>query len=85
VGRDTAVVGAWHDDDVCPGDPNCDSGSAYLFTRSGTVLTQQVKLTASDPTADDQFGVSIAVSGATAVVGSYFDDQTGGAPALRRT
>ncbi len=27
----TAIVGAYRDDDVCPLDPSCDSGSAYLF------------------------------------------------------
>ena len=32
ISGDMAVMGAWHDDDVCPGDPpNCNSGSAYVF------------------------------------------------------
>ena len=30
-GNGTAIVGAWWDDVACPGDPGCDSGSAYLF------------------------------------------------------
>ncbi len=31
----TAIVGAWWDDDACPGDPECNSGSAYLFDAAG--------------------------------------------------
>ncbi|MCH8153323.1 MAG: hypothetical protein IH830_13235 [Planctomycetes bacterium] len=32
ISGDMALMGAWHDDDVCPGDPpNCNSGSAYVF------------------------------------------------------
>ena len=37
VSGDTAVIGAWQDDD----DDGFDSGSAYVFERSGTVWTQQ--------------------------------------------
>lgn len=43
ISGDTAVVGAVGDDDLGE-----DSGSAYVFTRSGEVWTQQQKLTASD-------------------------------------
>jgi hypothetical protein len=67
---DTAVVGA-HTDDV---GANTDQGSAYIFTRSGTTWTQQTKLTASDGAATDRFGISVSLSGDTAVVGAYFDD-----------
>ena len=40
---DYALVGALGDDD-----DGSDSGSAYIFVRSGTSWSQQVKLTASD-------------------------------------
>ncbi|MBA1331429.1 hypothetical protein QQ73_09795, partial [Candidatus Endoriftia persephone str. Guaymas] len=40
-----------------------NSGAAYLFTRSGTTWSQQTKLKAGTPTANDGFGFSIAVSG----------------------
>jgi len=69
---DTAVVGAYGDDDG-----GTDSGSAYVFVRSGGVWTQQAKLTAADPAADDYFGYSVALSGDTAVVGAYADDDGG--------
>jgi len=72
VSGNTAVVGAWLDDDA-----GGDSGSAYVYVRSGGVWTQQQKLTASDAAADDLFGRSVSVSGETAVVGAVLDDVAG--------
>jgi len=69
---DTAVVGAFNDDDA-----GNDSGSAYVFTRSGTTWTEQQKLTASDAAAGDRFGVSVAVFGDTTVVGASLNDDAG--------
>ena len=51
VSGDTALVGAYANDDA-----GTDSGSAYVYVRSGTVWTQQQKLTADDDAAGDQFG-----------------------------
>jgi hypothetical protein len=45
-------------------------GAAYVFVRSGTTWSQQAKLTASDATASDAFGTSVALSGNTALVGA---------------
>jgi nucleoside-specific outer membrane channel protein Tsx len=72
ISGDTAVVGAYGDDDLGSG-----SGSAYVFVRSGTTWTQQAKLTAPDSAAGDQFGISVAVSRDTAVVGANLDDDHG--------
>ncbi len=58
-------------------DGGTDSGSAYVFTRTGGVWSQQAKLTASDLAYADYFGVSVAVSGDTAVIGAYGDDDGG--------
>jgi hypothetical protein len=69
---DTAVVGTTNDDDL--GDR---SGAAYVFVRGATSWSQQAKLTASDGAEADQFGISVAVSGDTAVVGAYGDDDNG--------
>ena len=66
---DIAVIGARRDDDK-----GVDSGSAYVFTRSGTAWSQQAKLTASDGAAGDEFGYSVAISGDTAVIGAPRDD-----------
>jgi len=74
---DIAVVGAGADDDACPLDPNCDSGSAYLFERNhgGAENWGQIKkLTALDASAGDGFGFEASISGDTLVVGSYSDD-----------
>jgi len=72
VSGDTVVVGAYRDDGV-----GTDSGSAYVFVRSGGVWTQQQKLTASDAAAQDQFGSDLSVSGDTAVVSARWDDGAG--------
>jgi hypothetical protein len=69
---DTAVVGSHLDDDT-----DTDSGSAYVFTRSGTTWTQQAKLTASDAAAADWFGISVAIDGDTIVVGALFGEGAG--------
>ena len=53
---------------------NTDQGSAFVFTRSGTIWTEQQKLSAIGGAADDQFGHSVAISGDTVVIGAYFDD-----------
>ncbi|WP_420207802.1 FG-GAP repeat protein, partial [Candidatus Electronema sp. JC] len=73
ISGDTAVIGADGDDDN-----GIDSGSAYVFVRAtdGT-WTQQAKLLALDGAAGDHFGFSVAVSGDTAVIGAYGDDDTG--------
>ena len=73
VSGDTAVVGASQDDDQ-----GKNSGSAYVFRRSGTNWCQQTKLLASDGAQDDWFGAwSVAVSGSTAVVAADLDDDQG--------
>jgi MYXO-CTERM domain-containing protein len=66
VSGDTALVGAFQDDVGT----NTDQGSAYVFVRSGTTWTQQVKLTAGDGAAGDVFGTSVSIAGDTALVGS---------------
>jgi hypothetical protein len=67
---DTLAVGVYVDDVGA----NADQGSAYVFTRSGGVWTQQQKLTAADGMASQHFGFSIALGGDTLVVGAQGDD-----------
>ncbi len=43
-------------------------GAAYVFSESGGTWSQTAKLTASDGAAYDFFGISVAVSGSTAIV-----------------
>jgi hypothetical protein len=65
-----AVVGAWSDTIGS----NFQQGSAYVFVRSGTAWSQQAKLVASDGQAQDFFGVSIAISGNSIIVGADMHD-----------
>jgi uncharacterized repeat protein (TIGR01451 family) len=71
----TAVIGASFDNA-----PAVDSGSAYVFTRFGTVWTQQQKLQAPDGAAGDLFGEAVAVSTDTIVVGALSDDTPADGP-----
>ena len=59
---------------ICDDIANTDQGSAYVFVRSGTTWSQQQKLTAGDGATDDLFGLSVAISGETVVVGAHRDD-----------
>ncbi len=74
---DVLLVGAQKDDDACPADPFCDSGAAYIFRRSGTVWSEEDKLTASDAFDGDSFGFSVGVDGGVAVIGARADDDAG--------
>ncbi|CCO20397.1 predicted protein [Bathycoccus prasinos] len=68
----TALIGAIGDDDS-----GSDSGSVYVFTRTGTddsTWTETKKLTASDGEENDHFGTSIAFDGNTALIGAHGDD-----------
>jgi hypothetical protein len=67
ISGDTAIIGAPRNSG---GTGLQNRGAAYVYVRnSAGVWTQQQKLTASDGTANDQFGYSVAVNGNTAVVG----------------
>jgi FG-GAP repeat len=68
----TIVVGAYRDDDS-----GTNSGSAYLYVRSGANWTQGGKAVADDAAAGDQFGISVAVDGDTALIGAFTDDAPG--------
>ena len=74
ISGDTVVVGAPYKTT----NGNLLQGSAYVFVKppggwSG-FLTETAKLTASDGTANDNFGYSVAISGDTVVVGALSDD-----------
>ena len=73
IDASTALVGAPSDDDA-----GSESGSAYVFTRSGVTWSNQSKIVAEDAGPDDRLGVSVAVEGATAVVGAPRNSAVGG-------
>jgi VCBS repeat-containing protein len=82
VSGDTVVVGANYEDSSTtgvsstPNDSAANPGAAYVFVRSGTTWTQQAYLKASQVSADDNFGFSVAVSGDTVVVGANQEDSS---------
>jgi len=82
IDGDTIVVGApWEDGSSVGVDgPDNDgangSGAAYVFVRTGATWTQQAYLKASNTGAGDQFGVSVAVSGDTVIVGAWEEDNS---------
>jgi FG-GAP repeat len=47
-----------------------EAGLVYVFTQSGGVWTQATELSQTAPTGSDRFGISVALSGTTAVVGA---------------
>ena len=71
-GDEIAIIGANHDDDN-----GSDSGSAYLF--DATTGRQIAKLLPSDGEALNWFGHSVAISGNTAIVGAFLDNDNGAA------
>ncbi len=64
---DTAIIGSY--EAACSAGSNC--GTAYVFVRSGSIWSEQLKLTASDAAAGDFFGYSVALSADTALIGAY--------------
>ncbi|MBI3850246.1 MAG: FG-GAP repeat protein [Verrucomicrobia bacterium] len=77
VSGDTVVVGALGEasnatgvDGVGSNNSANNSGAAYVFVRNGTTWTQQAYLKASNAEAGDRFGISVAVSGDTVVIGA---------------
>jgi hypothetical protein len=75
IDRDMAVVGAYGDNAAAT-----DCGSAYLFLRNqggADNWGQVAKLNASDAEASDVFGHAVSISGGTAIVGAFRDDDGG--------
>ncbi len=65
------LVGA-HLEGTGPGEPSA-RGAAYIFENNSGTWSQE-KILASDGAAQDQFGYSVSISGASFIVGSHLDD-----------
>lgn len=72
-----AVIGAF-------GDDSC-RGAAYIFKRSGTIWSQEAKLTASDGEEWDYFGQSVSIGGDYAIVGTEINNLCGAAYVFKRS
>jgi len=85
VSGDTVVVGAFGEGssttgvNSTPNESAFDSGAAYVFLRNAGVWTQQAYLkpaAVGTTQAGDRFGISVAISGDTVVVGANFEDSS---------
>jgi hypothetical protein len=66
----TAIVGAvGHPSQI--GQPSF-AGRAYVFTKTASGWKQAVELKGSDTVTGDRFGISVAISGTTALVGAFY-------------
>lgn len=72
ITTDYLIVGAPRNDDTA-----IDSGSAYVFRRSGTAWLEKTKLLSPDPALNDFFGAAVAIDGDYAVVSAVLDDEAG--------
>ena len=54
------------------------AGQAYVFTNTATGWSQTAELEGSDTIGGDQFGVSVAISGRTVIVGANYRAQSQG-------
>lgn len=77
---DYAIVGAYRNDDS-----GTNSGSAYIFERSGIFWREEIKLTASDASQFNFFGYSVSISGTNAIVGAYRNTPGGSAYLFARS
>jgi hypothetical protein len=68
IDGNTVVVGAY-------GDQNAGNyaGAAYVFVRSGSTWNQEQKLSGSENSVADGFGLSVAIKGDTIVCGAFGD------------
>ena len=62
IDGDTCVIGS--------AGTNSETGSAFVFTKSGGTWSQVAELTASDAASGDAFGISVAIDGDTCVIGA---------------
>ncbi len=80
---DTLAVGAFQEDSSSVGvdgnqsdNTSRDAGAAYVFVRNGTVWSQQAYLKASNTRSNQNFGLSLAVSGDNLVIAAIGDSSS---------
>lgn len=71
---DLAIIGAPNRDDFCSEYYSCPFGAAYIFHRDELGWRETARLTSGDIIGGTYFGVSVAISGDTAIVGAFDDD-----------
>ncbi len=72
ISGDVVVVGAGDDNEN-----GMNSGSAFLFRFDGQSWLEEQKLLPADGEPGDRFGLAVAISGETALIGAPYDDNLG--------
>src|SRR5256886_12533406 len=84
ISSGTVAVGSPYDDDA-----GLNAGAVYIFTRSGTIWSEQTELFGNTAANDDRLGWSVALDGDTVVAGAprnlYFADVPGSAHVFVRS
>lgn len=78
IDGESIIIGAYHSS-------GSGSGSAFVFTRSGTFWTQQQQLFSPDPSVLHRFGFAVAISGDTVAIGDHTHPPDGAAYVFTRT
>lgn len=85
ISGDTLAVGAQYEDSAATGVNGvqnnvdvADAGAVYVFVRSGSSWAQEAYVKASNTGINDHFGMTLAMSGATMVVGAFEDSNAVG-------
>lgn len=73
IDGDSAIVGALNDDSSSG--VNC--GSAYFFRRNGNTWNYEAKIASTTGILNGRFGVAVAISGNSAVIGADYDRHPG--------
>ena len=83
ISGDTVVVGSLTEHSAATGvngdqsgHYTFEAGAAYVFTRNGTIWSQQAYLKSSNTAHGDLFGSRVAISGDTVVVGAAGEDSS---------
>ncbi|MBU0717655.1 MAG: hypothetical protein KJ749_05345, partial [Planctomycetes bacterium] len=74
---DRLIVGAASNDDACPSNVSCNSGSAYVYRREDSTWVIEQKLRPDNNKQADSFGESVGINGDMVIVGANKTDLAG--------
>lgn len=78
ISGDHAIIGVrWEDEDALGVNTISNAGAAYIFERDASTgdWNEVQKLVASDRAANDDFGLSVSISGDYAIIGAHSEDE----------
>lgn len=78
IDGDSIIIGAYDSS-------GSGEGSAFVFTRSGAVWSEQQQLSSPDPSPTHRFGFAVDIDGDTVVVGDHVHPPDGAAYVFTRT